>query len=388
MPPFAKAVVNSCVVHSCEEVMPRRKWTLAYGAERTRTLEAKWPDDRSNTVNLKELKEYNRLCDEMRRIGFTAGTLAGEDPPLRHERYLSTTKLSDSQLAEVQSAHSSGLPPDTWEFWKQFSDGSGWSRFYGRAPKDDLDEIRGLLTRMDEAITEYGELDVPESLEWDLPWIGWNLPSQEYPLDLVCRATGIVDHNSKASKIQVYSNGNFFQAIADSIEAWVGDRSCPVPEEVPEPVPESEPTRVVTIDKGDESFVLNSDVANLPVSIPLDLRRLFGAFVQKVVRKAPGESIDWNTLNETVFDDDADSGKASNLLRKAMNTLNRLMANLGRTPDGRRWIDSKKGQGASLNKSLKWRISPALSKELGRSSKSVKTVNVDPHKQARYQADE
>jgi hypothetical protein len=169
----------------------------------------------------------------------------------------------------------------------------------------------------------------------------------------------------------VIVNENLYEAIAESINKWVGERTWIEPQETVEDValvPEKRDgppvVQIVTIRLGDECFQLQSPDC-VPFVIPYDLTKFFAEFVNKVDCDAPGEIVPWRRLNATLRlpgeeeCDDSKRGIAIEVTRKAKNTLNRKLRRWGCPPDGGDWI-ARSNHGACLNTSCEWRLDESL----------------------------
>jgi hypothetical protein len=107
-------------------------------------------------------------------------------------------------------------------------------------------------------------------------------------------------------------------------------------------------------------------------------------FAKQIVAGLPNEVIGFRELHDLIDDVGVEPGKASDRLRKIVDTLNRRIADkLGAPPLGHRYIEATRRQGYHLGGWLSWQISKALASEL----RVRFELTSDPHEMAERDAD-
>jgi hypothetical protein len=103
---------------------------------------------------------------------------------------------------------------------------------------------------------------------------------------------------------------------------------------------------------------------------------ILARFAKQILARLPDEVVEFRELHELINDVDVKPGKASDRLRKIVDTLNKRIAEkLGAPPARRRYIEVRRRQGYRLGGWVSWQISKALASDV----RGHFEVTGDPH---------
>lgn len=283
--------------------------------------------------------------------------------------------LNAAEWDRFEAANYGKLPKNVaaWEKWDRFPDRTGCARYFSRENSGDYEEFLSFAKDWQATLEEYEQFDWPEPLQWKLPnnvrWPMSCLEGHHCWLELMCRqatmnyyhkARWVTDDPTvvglKEADLEMIAIDKLVSAASEAVMAWLPSERITIEPKKPAAVIQS-----VTVALGHGSYQLH-DGAIYPLSIPLEFKKLFGAFVVKVFSGSLAEPVAWHTLHESVRDleerrrrkrrqrkqseqeegseeneldgkdkqDEVDPTKASTTLLKALSELRELLNNWGR----------------------------------------------------------
>lgn len=358
-----------------------------------------------------DAKTFMPLMSDLESLG-RAFMVLGEYPAIRHLLVVCPNKMERPTIEQWQLLfHSSGVKlyefedPDEWVRFDPFPDLSAYSRFCGKARGLFLEEFDELA---DQGAFLLGELRraapeccsaIPYHATWSPPGkYGWLVAIySEQTLgttfsDDYKRIANAVDKTEGAfANATLMECNNLAWFSGKAIRRWLRalepdvarlrkDLGLSVKDEAEVEVED------VRIGVGEKNFVLRVKPRRQPLVIDPLYTKMFALFVHKVALDSSAEFVEWAELSRTIPGDvleRAKSGtdKASDKLRKRLLQLNEKLKRLGRTPNGRRFLDTREGRGigARLNTSVRWSLEPELQDVLSRKRRSVGGRPTDPH---------